>query len=392
MEKIDNLQRKAALIAKKMSKTISQSELIELETWLAEDKNNDTLFQKISHKNLEKDFESYQKIDSDKGFARLKKKQKRTSAIALHHWLSVAASVVFIIGLATYLLLNLDKGQSSKQQIEAGSSKAVLILSDGSVRDLEKMKQEKYLGINGTKLESDGKEIRYSQAKQPTTPNAKEEYNTLKIPVGGEYLLTLSDGTKIWLNSQTTLRYPVSFNGTERNVYLEGEAFFEVAPNKQRPFNVVTSHNVKVEVLGTSFNVRAYKDEEKIETVLEEGKVKMSKDSESVILEPGTLAAYKEESGEFSTQTVNIELFTAWRNGNYVFENTNINDILNTLSRWYGIEISYADSEVKSLVFSGSFKKYNKLENLLKAMEASGSIVFDITGNKIIVSSKKKNN
>lgn len=394
MEKTNNLHRAAALIAKQLTRAISDSELKELELWLAEDVRNEKLFQKIAHQDFEKNFEKYRKIDINRGFEKFKKTRKRSSTISLRQWLSLAASVVFVIGLATYFLFNIDKEPqiTQQQQIEVGSSKAILILSDGSVRNLESMEQEEYLGADGTKLESDGKEIRYSRAEQTTTahPEAKEEYNTLKIPVGGEYILTMSDGTKVWLNSQTTLRYPISFIGKQRNIYLEGEAYFEVAKNTNSPFNVITAEEVKVEVLGTSFNVRAYKDEEQIETVLEEGKVRMTKDAESVILNPGTMAVYKEESGELSTKTVNTELFTAWRNGNYVFEDTNIDDILKTLSRWYGIEISYADAEAKSLVFSGSFKKYNKIDNVLKAMEASGSIAFDIQGNKIIVSSNKK--
>lgn len=394
MEKTNNLHRAASLIAKQLTRAISDSELKELELWLAEDVRNEKLFQKIAHQDFEKNFETYRKIDVNRGFQKFKKTRKRSSTISLRQWLSLAASVVFVIGLATYFLFNIDKEPqiTQQQQIEVGSSKAILILSDGSVRNLESMEQEEYLGADGTKLESDGKEIRYSRAEQTTTahPEAKEEYNTLKIPVGGEYILTMSDGTKVWLNSQTTLRYPVSFIGKQRNVYLEGEAYFEVAKNTNSPFNVITAEEVRVEVLGTSFNVRAYKDEEQIETVLEEGKVRMTKDAESVILNPGTMAVYKEESGELSTKTVNTELFTAWRNGNYVFEDTNIDDILKTLSRWYGIEISYADAEAKSLVFSGSFKKYNKIDNVLKAMEASGSIAFDIQGNKIIVSSNKK--
>lgn len=394
MEKTDNLHRAAALITKQLTSMISDSESKELESWLAEDEKNEKLFQKIARQDFEKSFETYQKIDINRGFEKFKKTRKRSSIISLRQWLTLAASVVFVIGLATYFLLNIDKEPhfTQQQQIEIGSSKAILILSDGSVRNLESMEQEEYLGADSTKLESDGKEIRYSRAEQTsvTDSDVKEEYNTLKIPVGGEYILTMSDGTRVWLNSQTTLRYPISFIGEQRNVYLEGEAYFEVAKNINRPFNVITAGEVKVEVLGTSFNVRAYKDEEQIETVLEEGKVRMSKDIESVILNPGTMAVYKEKSGELSTKAVNTELFTAWRNGIYVFEDANIDDILKTLSRWYGIEISYADAEAKSLIFSGSFKKYNKIDNILKAMEASGSIAFDIQGNKIIVSSNKE--
>ena len=236
-------------------------------------------------------------------------------------------------------------------------------------------------------IRNNGTELQYATTENATNKHANN-YNELIVPKGGEYTLTLSDGTKVWLNSQSKLKYPVAFNDTNREVYLEGEAYFEVTKDPHHPFHVNAKDRVTIEVLGTSFNVRSYPDETKVETVLEEGSVRMSKGKEKVTLSPGYKAVYQPEKG-IETTSVNTELYTAWRHGQYIFVDESVENILKQLSRWYNIEVFYSNEKAKSVIFSGDVRKYNDITTLLEAMEIAGGIHFKINGNTLIVSYKE---
>ena len=181
------------------------------------------------------------------------------------------------------------------------------------------------------------------------------------------------------------IKYPVIFNNITREVYLEGEAYFEVAKDAHRPFHVNTKNNVCVEVLGTSFNVRSYSDENSVETVLEEGIVRMSQGKDAVVLKPGHKATYRPNE-PIQTTTVNTELYTAWRHGQYIFMDESVENILKQLSRWYDIEVFYSNEAAKSVTFSGDVTKYDDIDTLLKAMEIAGGVHFKISGRTLIVS------
>ena len=208
------------------------------------------------------------------------------------------------------------------------------------------------------------------------------------MPKGGEFTLTLSDGTKVWLNSQSKLKYPVVFSTGSREVYLEGEAYFEVTKKPHHPFRVNAKDGVNIEVLGTSFNVRSYTDEDRVETVLEEGSVRMNRGKDSVILRPGYKAVYQPNEN-IQVTSVNTELYTAWRHGQYIFTNESVENILKQLSRWYNIEVFYCNEAAKSVIFSGDVRKYDNITTLLEAMEIAGGVHFKINGNTLIVSYEK---
>ncbi|HAH72360.1 MAG TPA: iron dicitrate transport regulator FecR, partial [Butyricimonas virosa] len=165
----------------------------------------------------------------------------------------------------------------------------------------------------------------------------------------------------------------------------EGEAYFEVAKDPQHPFHVNARNGVNIEVLGTSFNVRSYTDENAIETVLEEGSVRMSQGKDAVILSPGNKAVYLPNE-PIQLTTVNTELYTAWRHGQYIFMEESVENILKQLSRWYDIEVFYSNEAAKSVVFSGDVRKYDDINTLLEAMEIAGGIHFRINGKTLIVS------
>ena len=213
--------------------------------------------------------------------------------------------------------------------------------------------------------------------------------NTLRTAENGEFFITLEDGTIVHLNYNTTLRYPEHFSSKERMVFLEGEAYFEVAPNAEQPFLVNTTRGC-IQVLGTAFNVRDYVEEKKVVTVLESGKVRYTtagKQQESRELRPGFLLE-DAEGQQLHARQVNTRLYTEWRNGKYIFENASVEEIMSTLQRWYNIDVIYADEKVKQLHFTGDLERYETFDIFLHFMETGGDIRFQIKDNIVIVNKK----
>ena len=308
----------------------------------------------------------------------------QTNKRLLGKWYWAAAVAVFIIGIATLFFYQEEHPTVAKTTISPGSSKAMLILNNGEIISLSEKNKTEIVATEELSIRNEGSRLRYT-ASENTKNEQANNYNELIVPKGGEFTLTLSDGTKVWLNSQSKIRYPVIFNDITREVYLEGEAYFEVAKDPQHPFHVNARNGVNIEVLGTSFNVRSYTDENAIETVLEEGSVRMSQGKDAVILSPGNKAVYLPNE-PIQLTTVNTELYTAWRHGQYIFMEESVENILKQLSRWYDIEVFYSNEAAKSVVFSGDVRKYDDINTLLEAMEIAGGIHFRINGKTLIVS------
>lgn len=390
MDRISEQQKIASWITKEILGSLTEEEAKQLSAWLSADEKHTMLYQKIKSQNHQLAVQTYEHIDTDKGLKKYRRRYSASIRFSPAFWFSAAAVVILLFGIGS-LLFHFSHPEPLVAGLQPGSPKALLILDDGSFHELTHHRQEEIISSQGITVQNNGKAIQYVQ--QPGTlanGSVQESYNTLKIPTGGEYLLILSDGTKVWLNSQTVLRYPVSFHGEERHVELEGEAYFEVAKDEKRPFYVKTSHQVRVEVLGTSFNVRAYRDEPDIETVLEEGSVRMWQDTQCVTLSPGNRALFNTEHRRFTIESVNTELHTAWHSGQYIFEEETIENILHKLSRWYDMNVFFADNAAKNLVFSGNIRKYDTILHLLNAIEATGGVRFEIKNNTVIVNSVSK--
>ncbi len=211
-------------------------------------------------------------------------------------------------------------------------------------------------------------------------------YNTLEVPRGAEYELILADGTHVWLNADTRLRYPTRFNSGERRVYLEGEAYFQVAKDTVRPFRVESGVQV-VEVSGTQFNVYAYGQEELIYTTLVEGRVAVtaSASGRRVRLLPGQQALLDRQEGEITVREVNIRQVTDWKNGMFVFDDLSLEAILRKVARWYDVVVFYRNQKARSMVFKGNLPRYGELAELLKVLESSSEVHFSLKGNVLIV-------
>ncbi len=211
-------------------------------------------------------------------------------------------------------------------------------------------------------------DVQSKEAEEPV-------YYTMNIPYGGEYSLVLPDGTKIYLNAGTSLRYPNHFCGDSREIFLSGEAYLEVARDEERPFIVRTSE-VDIRVLGTVFNINAYPDGEYVRTTLVEGKVEALCGGERILMEPGTQVAYNKVMCEADYFPVDVHLFTSWKNGYYDFEEMSLGELMQVLSRWYNVQVKFAEPALKDLKFSGRLKRYEEVDLLFERLEYTKDVTF----------------
>lgn len=295
----------------------------------------------------------------------------------------VAAAVLLItISIGGYLLLHKagSQQQLAQQQpttIQPGGNKAFLTLANGSKISLTDAKNgmiatQGKITISKT---ADGN-IAYS-ADQSGKHLSGIQYNVLNTPRGGRYEAVLSDGTHFVLDASSSIRYPISFSGNERRVEITGQVYFEVVHNSNRPFRV-TVKGQTIEDLGTHFNINAYDDEPTIKTTLIEGRVSINK---NVILIPGEQAAI-DKDGFVKVEKAEIEQVVAWKKGLFVFDNTNIKDMMRDLSRWYDFEISYK-GDMSDVDFQGNYLRSRDLFKLLKAIELTNKVKFKIEGRRV---------
>ena len=387
MNQIDRYQYFALLILKERLGVLNDAEKAELGVFLTENMQVRLIYKQLKEKDFAEDIGRYAGIDSGAGLSKYRRLCREKKKRMIYRWRTVAAVLVTLLITGLYLF-RYEKQELPLAVICPGASRAELILGDGSVRHLESVQQTEEIKVGERVIRNTGTQVCYVCDSMPvkTTEAFELVYNELRVPTGGEYQLVLSDGTKVWLNSQTNLRFPVEFGDKERMVYLEGEAYFEVSRDEQRPFSVCTKDQVNIQVLGTSFNVRAYGDENTVETVLREGSVKMDNHSTGVILTPGQRGICRSGEQGMRIENVDTDLYIAWKDGQFVFDNYRVEDIMRQLARWYGVKVFYQNEKAKDVLFSGDVKRYELINTLLKAMEISGGVRFEIKGNTVIVS------
>ncbi len=298
---------------------------------------------------------------------------------------SVAASILFMIYFQFSAPNNPEeiKNEQQVQSIVPGSNKAILILADGSEYDLT-TGNKSIITTDGTEIKNTGNQLEYiGTAGQ----NADIKYNTLKIPRGGEYFLILSDSTKVWLNSETTLRFPVQFAADDRNVELTGEAYFEVSKNEKKPF-VVSSGNHLVKVLGTQFNISSYADNPNIYTTLAEGKVEVSSISNpevTLMLRPSEQSILNSNNNQIQKRTIDVNQYVAWKDGRFVFRDQTLEEIMRTLSKWYDVQVVFSNEADKQLMFTGNLERYADFGDILAKIAKTNEVNFEIKNNTIMI-------
>jgi len=299
---------------------------------------------------------------------------------------AAAASILLIVAAATFFLFHQKTDTSVNQDIDPGSYKAVLTLADGrkiALSDVTNGKLAVQAGIEITKT-ADGQLIyQVKQAEHKTADAAL--FNTISTPRGGQYQINLPDGTKIWLNAESKLKYPANFaNLKQRKVELIGEAYFEVAKNKTLPF-IVSSKQQEVEVLGTHFNINTYDNELVVKTTLLEGSVLVRTSSNAIVnkvLKPGEQSVLK--SGQILVNSIDTQSEIAWKEGNFNFEDENIQSIMRKLERWYDIQVTYKGT-ITTNTFGGKISIHRPLSKALKLLESTGDVHFKIEGRRITV-------
>jgi hypothetical protein len=270
--------------------------------------------------------------------------------------------------------------------ITPGDDKAILTLSDGTKIILEDAKNGILANQAGVSIQktSDG-ELLYSFSNSANTvaPETKENiiYNKIETPVGGKYQVNLPDGSKVWLNSSSSLRFPALFNGNTREVELSGEAYFDVSKNKSKPFKVITKDQI-VEVLGTQFNINSYSDEGPIKTTLIEGSVKIIYKDKVVLLSPGQQFQPKESVA--AVVEADTEEVVAWKDGYFIFKNEDIKSIMRKVSRWYNVEVSYSGN-IPEVGFGGNISRSKDISEVLDVLQLTNAIHFKVEGRRITV-------
>ena len=361
----------------------------ELNEWRSVSPRHEELFQRmLSSEHVEKSISRFVKTEEEeeRGWRQLQQKARSGRSVRKIKWFPYAAAIVLILSVGGVFYFSGDKEQTeilpiAKNEVQVPGSRAVLILPDGRKVDLENEVLRSDLAQSDSLLLVSARSLKYRDIDSPDTT---EIFHTLEIPRGGEYLLTLSDGTMIYLNSESTLSFPVKFQGKERKVYLTGEAYFKVAKNTEHPF-VVTAGELEVLVTGTTFGVRAYKDEKDIQTTLESGQVTVRVEGKSVKLVPNKQVLFNKSTMGLEVRDVDVDLYLAWADGRLVYDNCPLEKILTDLGRWYNIDVFYSRDELREYNFSLNMKKHEEFTQVLELIGKTGEVQFEIKDNTVIV-------
>lgn len=318
------------------------------------------------------------KYDANKAFQKLQFQKYRRRKI-ITGW-SIAASIVLLLSISIFFIQEAPE-VTPVSKIEPGYKKATLTLSDGTNWDIREAVQVIQTKNSELKIDSSGLSV-HSNTIAP--PQEETQYHTLNVPRGGEYNLTLSDGTQVWLNSESELRFPSQFDTNNRTVYCKGEVYFNVTRNPESPF-IVKLDKGEVTVLGTEFCTSDYKSSV-VEVTLVTGKVQFkAENGDSVSLTPSQHLVYNTTNDSISVTTVDTRVYTAWKDNLFCFEDETLENIMHTLSRWYNVDIYFESEDLKRRHFSGTIEKYSNIKSFLEVFETGTGIKFDIYGHKISI-------
>lgn len=393
LDEFDKIFRIGDLVVKYINEELNEPEQSELNKWLESSDSNRELFNQLINSAHQKQAAEFFTNDKKEAWTNIygQVKSQRISDYKLFKYAAVLAFVLFSAWMATkydfFAKISTKNdpviAKVQKQEIiQPGGNKAVLTLYNGEQIELDSLE-------NGTVAEQFGNTVSKTEEGKLvynfSSGSAKNEqaFNTISTPKGGEYQLILPDGTKVWLNSMSSLKFPVTFNSRERAVELIGEAYFEVAKDKSRPFRVYTK-DTKVEVLGTHFNISAFADDSSVRTSLLEGAVKVEKGQKSVTLKPGQEALSFDSKDGIITQEADLEKVMAWKNGYFLFRDEPIESLMQRISRWYNVDVYY-QGNVTGETFGGKFSKKSSLSELLKSLELTGTIKFKTQERRITV-------
>ncbi|TRX63313.1 FecR family protein [Carboxylicivirga sp. M1479] len=395
MNKVIKALKLGKLIGRNQSGKATDKELDSFSDWLKKSEANQVRYNDIvKEDNIKNSFEKYSKYDSQAKWESIEPKlSPKGRRIQLKTFIKYAAAIALPLLITTTVFLLNKNGDNrselaSKAEVQNTQKETVLLtLADGSQVDVNNLKQDFITESNGVKIENRTDDVlAYNNNEDPI-----EEimYNTLEVPIGGRYSIVLSDGTKVWLNSKSSLKFPVQFGRESREVHLHGEGYFEVAKNENSPFKVHTSKGL-VEVLGTEFNVSDYYDDDFSAVTLVEGAVRVANNKEAVILKPGEQSLIFDANKHIVSQKVDPDFYISWTMGVFEFDNQKLDYILRKLSRWYDVSIVYDEKIIKELRFTGAIESEDDIEVILNRIEHASGVYFEILGSEIRVKKELK--
>ena len=376
----------AAVILAYLRGEIGEADERKVEVWLDESDSHKVLFTRILREEMQyRDIQKILSYNASEAWQSVKQKMIWKKRKRLMRIYQIAASVVIVVGVSVAFLLTkegIKTPVSEVSEIIPGRFAAKLIAASGAVYHLDTLDQVELVTSSAA---NNGEEVVFTDRE--IEKNTKEvRYNKIEIPKGGEYRVTLGDGTRVFLNSQTELRFPESFvNTKQRVVYLTGEAYFEVAKDSLKPF-IVQCKDYMVKVLGTSFNVNNYEEDKVSKTTLSTGKVEIDMEGELTTLKPGQQAIIRE--GKIDVKEVDVETYTTWMYENFRFQSESIEEIMTKLSRWYVMDVFYMNESVKNYHFTGYLPRYAKITDVLELLSLTTNIEFNVKGKTVTVMEK----
>lgn len=353
------------------------------------------------NEDLREEFERVRRLtvleaDKAKMWKQVQSRMNKNSRYRVKRYLKYAAIIVaFVLAGGTWWMVKENPEEiisvelSETSMLSPGTPKAYILFSSGQRMDLTTTEHDTMIMEKGMQVRvgSSGK-ISYIPGDSGSILKQEIVYNTIVVPRGGEYKLELADGTLVWLNSDSELRYPVKFAGSQRDVWLKGEGYFEVSKNPEKPFRVVVDDMI-VKVLGTSFNINAYKDRGDILTTLVSGKVDIQDMSGKslVVMSPNQQVDFRH--GKISSvQEVDITRFVSWIDGKFYFNDMTLENIMSQLQRWYDIEVFFVDEELKSYPFTGVIRRDFTAGQIFEIIEKTTRVKFNVRGKCVTVNHK----
>ena len=391
----------AELISMEITGDLGPEEKDELSRWLGSSIENVELYHKL-RKDLMVQFGQTTTLDIDKeqiwnNIDGVISKDKGKSKYSFFLKYAAVMTLVFLLSGLAYLsyynnTMNSDQLEV-KLELNPGEQKALLVMSDGSTIHLDENKRSTIKEKDGSLINNDENSLAYERATdvdKPKRQNTKALYNTLIAPRGGEYNITLSDGTKVWINADSKFKYPVYFNKDIREVELEGEAYFEVEHMNDKPFIIKTT-DYNIEVLGTSFNVLAYEDDHQVITTLVKGSIKIKGFDDSgneLLVKPNEQVLLDKMEKEILVRNVDVNAYTAWKEGRFMFVKQDLERILKVLSRWYNFEVAFESEELKTIRFTGNMDRYELLATALEMIAETNKVDFIINNKRVLVTKR----
>lgn len=388
----------AELISRHLLGSLSPEEELELKDWRASSDRHEKLFRDICHtENIAKYCETSSAFNKEDAWKQLSRKfhraKRRQRIFLISRYAAILLLPLFIGAFIWFLNVSGRKQEIARVDdlkevvILPGEKKAMLTLESGETIDLNALPEKKLQEKDGTAIVINENALNYQSAQAGNVQDAEKEiHNKIEVPLGGEYALTLSDGTKVHLNAMSSLKFPVRFVNNCRVVELEGEGYFEVAKS-DRPF-LVKVGQMEVEVLGTTFNLSAYDGESRHATLVE-GALKVSTSSGSCLLKPSEQAYIEPDSDNLDVRKVDVMQYTSWVNGKIIFRDARLEEIMNSLSRWYDMDVLYKNPALKDFRFGCNVNRSESIAPFLELLKKTGKVDVDVNGKAVIFSFSK---